>query len=313
HQNRINSGLVNRFYGSLKYLRNMKNLKQLGIGNTNIDSGLEYLAESDDFLGKKKEELVTLANSIKEKLDRSLHGYLEIFLDAQTGSNAIEIIKKSLHNKTDEKELNQLSAIKAEIIQLEKQLTNLQNQSQQQIQVAQIIQKSLAAYQAQEISLNPSERDKFAPKREITVRFSLNPDLLNFYYSLPAGQRTAIVEESLRQEKRNRSDEFSQKQEYQKYLEELSLPENTTPLEQAKYEICRQVVSYKLDTKISTEELAQKIQLSKAETEDILYYRIDYFTLDRLMDYTNKLFSPCEVKITIEKKELGKNTHARVI
>ncbi|CAI2180943.1 665_t:CDS:2 [Funneliformis geosporum] len=54
------------------------------------------------------------------------------------------------------------------------------------------------AYQAQEISLNPSERDKFAPKREITVRFSLNPDLLNFYHSLPVGQRTAIIEESLR-------------------------------------------------------------------------------------------------------------------
>jgi hypothetical protein len=38
------------------------------------------------------------------------------------------------------KELNQLSTIKAEIIRLEKQLTNLQNQKQQQIQTAQIIQ-----------------------------------------------------------------------------------------------------------------------------------------------------------------------------
>lgn len=228
HQNRINNGLINRFHGSLKYLRNMKNLKQLGIGNTDVDSGLEYLAESkletfpsnwypwgdnnefsgkingakaeklfaelrpyaidlkkgkydfsswknakiielslevekwqnqfnnqeeqintliedlkligDDFLSKKREELATLINSIKEKLDGSLHGYLEIFLDAQTGNNTIEIIKKSLHDKTDEKELNQLSALKAEIIRLEKQLTNLQNQGQQQIQIAQIIQ-----------------------------------------------------------------------------------------------------------------------------------------------------------------------------
>lgn len=31
------------------------------------------------------------------------------------------------------------------------------------------------------------------------------------------------------------------------------------------------------------------------------------------MDYTNKLFAPCQVKITIETKELGKNTHAQVI
>ncbi|CAH1755634.1 7371_t:CDS:2 [Entrophospora sp. SA101] len=84
------------------------------------------------------------------------------------------------------------------------------------------------------------------------------------------------------QEKQSNSGKLSQKQEYQKYLEELedpnyqggswALPENPTPLEKAKYDICKQVVSYKLDTKISTEEIAQKLQLSKAETEDILYY-----------------------------------------
>ena len=82
-----------------------------------------------------------------------------------------------------------------------------------------------------------------------------------------------------------------------------ALPENATPLEQAKYEICKQVVSYKLDTKISTENLAQKIQLSKAEPEGILYYHIDYFTLDRLVDYAEKLFSPSEIKITMEEKK----------
>src|SRR6266487_755274 len=101
-------------------------------------------------------------------------------------------------------------------------------------------------------------------------------------------------------------------QEYKKYLEELndpnyqggswSLPENPTPLEQAKYEICKQIVSYKLDTKISTEDLAQKILLSKAETEDILYYRIDYFTLDRLVSYVSKLFKPLSVKMVVERK-----------
>jgi len=107
-----------------------------------------------------------------------------------------------------------------------------------------------------------------------------------------------------------------QKQEYQKYLEELcdpnyqggswALPENATPLEQAKYDVCRQVVSYKLDTKISTEEISQKLQLSKAETEDILYYRIDYLTLDRLVAYASRLFKSFEVKMVIEKKKTDK-------
>src|SRR5437763_11210546 len=112
-----------------------------------------------------------------------------------------------------------------------------------------------------------------------------------------------------------------EKQEYKKYLEELndpnyqrgswSLPENSTPLEQAKYEICKQIVSYKLDTKISTEELAQKIQLSKAETEDILYYRIDYFTLDRLVSYATRL--PLEIKMVVKAEKADKSIHARAV
>ena len=114
-----------------------------------------------------------------------------------------------------------------------------------------------------------------------------------------------------------------EKTEYKKYLEELcdsnyqggswALPENPTPLEQAKYEICRQVINYKLDTKISTEKMAQKLQLSKAETEDILYYRIDYFTLDRLVDYATRLFKLFEVKMVVESKKISKNQHARTV
>jgi hypothetical protein len=130
-----------------------------------------------------------------------------------------------------------------------------------------------------------------------------------------------MVSKKTNQEKQNRSDELSQKAEYKKYLEELcdpnyqggswALPENPTPLEQAKYDICKQVVSYKLDTKINTEEIAQKLQLSKAETEDILYYRIDYFTLDRLVAYATNLFKPFEVKMIVERKK--DNLHARVV
>ena len=103
------------------------------------------------------------------------------------------------------------------------------------------------------------------------------------------------------------------KQEYQKYLEELcdpnyqggswSLPENATPLEVAKYEICKQVIRYKRNKNLTTEKLSQKFQLSKAETEDILYYRIDHFTLDRLMSYINSLISPKQIKIMVEEKK----------
>ena len=67
-----------------------------------------------------------------------------------------------------------------------------------------LIRKSLQTYQEGEIEVNPTKRDKHAPKREISIRF-FNADLLNFYYSLPYSQRVGILEESLR-----------------KYLEKLS-------------------------------------------------------------------------------------------
>ena len=89
------------------------------------------------------------------------------------------------------------------------------------------------------------------------------------------------------------------------------LPENATPLEQAKYEICKQIVSYTKDNNLSTAEIAQKVQLSKAETEDILYYRIDYFTLDRLVSYATRL--PLEIKMVVKAEKADKTIHARAI
>jgi|SRR6185503_6376965 len=111
---------------NVKCYQRIKNLKVVG----------------NEFLIKKKEELETLVNSIKEKIDISLHGYLEIFLDAQVGDNTIEIIKRNLVNKLDEQELQQLSIKKVEIAQLEQKLTNLRNQDQQQTQTCQIVQLS---------------------------------------------------------------------------------------------------------------------------------------------------------------------------
>ena len=88
----------------------------------------------------------------------------------------------------------------------------------------------------------------------------------------------------------------------------LPLPEDADPLEQAKYDICQKVIKYKRNKQLTTAELTQKIQLTKPETGDILYCRLDYFTLDRLMEYTKKLFSPCEVKISIKEKAANERT-----
>src|SRR3954462_1516560 len=89
---------------------------------------------------------------------------------------------------------------------------------------------------------------------------------------------------------------IQEKKDFKKYLEKIedpnyqggswALPENSTPLEKSKYELCKKMIVYKREKKFTTEKIAQKISLSLAETEDILHYRTDYFTLDRLMSYT---------------------------
>ena len=108
------------------------------------------------------------------------------------------------------------------------------------------------------------------------------------------------------------------KQEFKKYLEEIEdpnyqggsqhLPDNATTSEKTKYEICEKVVKYKRSKRITTEKLAQQIGLSKAETEDILYCRIDYLTLDRLLTYTDKLFAPSQLRITVKEPIHRKRT-----
>ena len=114
----------------------------------------------------------------------------------------------------------------------------------------------------------------------------------------------------------------TQKEQFKKYLERIedpnyqggswALPANPTLLEKTKYELCQKVLTYHLDQDLTTEETAKKMQLSKAETEDILHCRLDYFTLDRLTTHADKLFSPAQTKITVELKPNHKRTKKSV-
>jgi len=83
--------------------------------------------------------------------------------------------------------------------------------------LSELIRRSLEAYQEGEIEINLNERDKHAPKREVSVRF-FNTDLLNYYYSLPYSQRTAIIEESLREYLNKISLESKELEKYRKII-----------------------------------------------------------------------------------------------
>src|SRR5947208_6022798 len=70
----------------------------------------------------------------------------------------------------------------------------------------------------------------------------------------------------------------------------VALPKNATSLERSKYFLCKKVLVYKQENNLSVEKLAQQINLTVPEVEDILFARINKFTLDRLVVYANNLF-----------------------
>ena len=108
-----------------------------------------------------------------------------------------------------------------------------------------------------------------------------------------------------------------EQERFKKYLERIEdpknnqevnydLPENPTPLQVTKFEICQNILAYQQDNHISDEELAERINLSIPEMEEILFGQIEKFTLDRLMTYANSLFNPAQIKITITQPTLRK-------
>jgi predicted XRE-type DNA-binding protein len=115
--------------------------------------------------------------------------------------------------------------------------------------------------------------------------------------------------------RKNNVNFFPPETELEKICEEMSSPNypranlalspNATPLERSKYSLCKKILIYKQDKKLSAEKLAQKINLTVPETEDILFARINKFTLDRLVAYADNLFSfQLEVNERIPRKSL---------
>ena len=116
---------------------------------------------------------------------------------------------------------------------------------------------------------------------------------------------------------------MKQNKDFQKYLQEIESPEydgpdisqdlpaNASLIDKAKYKVCEKILAYQQDNKLPIEKVAQKIKLTTAETKDIFHYHLNCFTLDRLITYANRLFSPNEIEIIVEERK--NNLHARTV
>jgi len=91
--------------------------------------------------------------------------------------------------------------------------------------------------------------------------------------------------------------EILAKMRHPDYEGNFLLPDDASLLDKTKYRICKQILSYEYDNKLTTEELAKQINLSIPETKEILLCHIHKFTLDRLITYLSNLFPTAELGI----------------
>jgi len=81
------------------------------------------------------------------------------------------------------------------------------------------------------------------------------------------------------------------------------LPENPTPSQLVKYELCEKILGFQEDSNLSDKEIAKRIDLTLSKTKNILFCRIEKVNSDELINAVSKLFSPAEIKIIVEQKK----------
>ena len=75
------------------------------------------------------------------------------------------------------------------------------------------------------------------------------------------------------------------------------LPKNASKADQLKYKLCEKFVIYLLENKITQLQLAKKLKIDPSRINEIVKYRIDLYTVDKLMDLAERLHLNFEVEV----------------
>ena len=75
------------------------------------------------------------------------------------------------------------------------------------------------------------------------------------------------------------------------------LPKNASKTERIKYKLCEEFVIYLLEHNITQAQLAKKIKVDPSRINEIVKYRIDLFTIDKLIDLADRLHIQFEVSV----------------
>lgn len=66
--------------------------------------------------------------------------------------------------------------------------------------------------------------------------------------------------------------------------------ENATELERAKFKACEMIIRFRRQSGIKQKELAERLKVDESRMSEILHYKVEGFTLDRLVGYAQILY-----------------------
>lgn len=81
-------------------------------------------------------------------------------------------------------------------------------------------------------------------------------------------------------------------------VEGSSVISKNAPLsDRIKSELCRKIIEYRRIHDLSQKELAKKLNLDEPEISRVLHYKIDRYSIERLIDYVAILYPKLRVEI----------------
>lgn len=75
------------------------------------------------------------------------------------------------------------------------------------------------------------------------------------------------------------------------------LPKDASVIERLKYDLCKKFVVYLRQNNLTQLELARQLKIDPARLNQIVKYKIDQFTIDKLISYVQKLEPKLRIKV----------------
>jgi len=75
------------------------------------------------------------------------------------------------------------------------------------------------------------------------------------------------------------------------------IPKDASASDKIKYKLCGKILEYKLFKHITQKELAEKIGLDEPETSRVLHYKIERYSIERLIGYALILYPNLTIEV----------------